>query len=153
MRSARSSRSDICLFRLLLPRSFLDFSLVLSQTFTFHYTYITKKGNNRQNINNFLPRVNFSIQMDNLEIPEMDQTNQPVEIVEEFVKIDFESPSNSKLPEILITVLVAAILLGGIGYFVFTILKKKGIVKSNDGMEKVPTEEDGETEETKAEIV
>merc|ERR1712170_341999 len=76
---------------------------VLSQTFTFHYTYITKKGNNRQNINNFLPRVNFSIQMDNLEIPEMDQTNQPVEIVEEFVKIDFESPSNSKLPEILIT--------------------------------------------------
>ena len=88
--------------------------------------------------------------MDNLEVPDMEQT-APVEIVEEFVKIDFDAPSNSKLPEILITVFVAAILLGGIGYFVFTILKKRGVIKS-DGMEKVPTEEE-DTEETKAEIV
>jgi len=76
----------------------------------------------------------------------------PIEIVEEFIKVDFDEPSNSKLPEILISVLIAAILLGGVGYFVFTILKKKGVIKS-DGMEKVPTEDTEDIEETKAEIV
>lgn len=88
--------------------------------------------------------------MSNQEVfaPEM----APIEIVEEFIKVDFAEPSNSKLPEILISVLIAAILLAGVGYFVFTILKKRGVIKSS-GMEKVPTEETEDIEETKAEIV
>jgi flagellar basal body-associated protein FliL len=88
--------------------------------------------------------------MSNQEVfaPEM----APIEIVEEFIKVDFAEPSNSKLPEILISVLIAAILLGGVGYFVFTILKKRGVIKSS-GMEKVPTEDTEDIEETKAEIV
>lgn len=88
--------------------------------------------------------------MDNVDIPD----TQPVEIVETVELVmntqEFQSPSNSKLPEIMITVLVAAIVFGGIGYFIFTMLKRRGVIKC-DGMEKVPTEED-ETEETKAEI-
>lgn len=88
--------------------------------------------------------------MSNQEVfaPEM----APIEIVEEFIKVDFAEPSNSKLPEILISVLIAAILLGGVGYFVFTILKKRGVIKSS-GIEKVPTEDTEDIEETKAEIV
>jgi len=88
--------------------------------------------------------------MSNQEVfaPEM----APIEIVEEFIKVDFAEPSNSKLPEILISVLIAAILLGGVGYFVFTILKKRGVIMSS-GMEKVPTEDTEDFEETKAEIV